>query len=625
MNQLLTCDFETYYDREYSLSKMSTEDYICDPRFEVILVSVKVNDAKPQWFSGTLKQTKEWLHQFPFRTSGVIGHNQMFDATILQHVFDLRPGVIFDTISMAQAQIRPFTSGVSLAKCLEYCDFEGLRKGTAVHNMIGRTRASLSRSELYAYADYCMTDVEGTYLLFQHLKPIFPRSEFQIMDMTHRMYLDPVIELDAPLLAQILAEEKANKAALMQRVQSICTTDQLMSNDKFAEVLTKLGVELPMKVSPTTGGLTYAFAKSDPEFKAMCEEYEDNELVSLVIDARLGVKSTIKETRTERLLKIATTYGKLRVPLNYYAAHTGRYGGTQKINMQNPPRINKKQIDPATKKTSRRQIRYAMKAPKGHVFIAADLSQIEARIVAWLAKCNTLVTDFANKADVYSRFATIAYGIETVKDRSPDDDLRRFVGKTCILGLGYGMGHKKLRTTLAKDNVKLDEKESQKLVYTYRGTYHEIPTLWSDMDYAMRSMMRGDRGKIGPLMFGKEMVVLPNGMPMHYRDLRHVAGGDVMYTFGVENRKLFGGKLTENIVQALARIIVMDNMIAISKAYGLQPVLQVHDELDYIVPEADAARLVAGIKQIMSVPPSWAPDLPVAAEVNTGYTFGDCK
>lgn len=613
--KIVTLDFETYYDREFSLSKMSTEEYIADPRFHVILVAAKVNDGPVNWVHG--KAVKPFLEGLDIPNSGIVCHNAMFDATILQERYGLRPGVIFDTISMAQAHLRPFIPRIGLKYCLEYCDFDGLRKGEEVHNMLGRSYASLSRQELERYAEYCCTDVEGTYRLFKHLKPLFPRSEFQIMDMTHRMYLEPKLELDAKLLAEAKQVEINKKAELLQKLSGIATKDVLMSNDKFADLLRGVGVDPPMKISLTTGKPTYAFAKGDPEFKAMREEYEDDPLVSLLLEARIGVKSTIQETRAGRLLDIALKFGKLRVPLNYYAAHTGRYGGTQKINMQNPPRV--------VKKLGRAQIRYAMKAPKGHVVMAADLSQIEARIVSWLAECKILVDLFAAKADVYSAFATRAYKVEVVKGRSAEDDARRFVGKTCILGLGYGMGADKLKTTLNKDGVKVPLTEAQRFVSVYRDTYREIPELWWSLDRKIRILAgTGGKAEIGPVALTKGMVILPNGMPMYYNDLTH-ENDEWWYRFGNEWRKLFGGKLTENIVQALARIVVMENMLTIRKELGLQPVLQVHDELDYVVPEAQADRYAAAIGEIMAVPPTWAAGLPVAAEVNYGPTFGDCK
>lgn len=614
---LVTIDFETYYDNEYSLTKVSNEEYITDPRFEVILVAAKIDDGKTTWFSGTKKQTAAWLEQFDIPHSGIICHNAMFDATILAEVFGLHPGFIFDTISMAQAHVRPFSPRVSLKACLEYCDPTGPPKGDEVKNMRGRNRVSLSRGELETYAAYCVNDVDRTHWLFRHLKPKFPKSEFLIMDMTHRMYLNPVLELDAALLAEIQHEEQARKAQILNSMAAHASKDQLMSNDKFAEVLRVLGVEPPMKISLTTGKPTYAFAKGDPEFKALQTEYEDDELITALIEARIGVKSNITESRAGRLLEIAKRFKRLRVPLNYYAAHTGRYGGTQKINMQNPPRIDKKR--------GRRQIRYAIRAPKGHVVLAADLAQIEARIVTWLAGCTTLVRAFRDREDVYSIFATQAYKQSTVKDRSPEDNLRRFVGKTCVLGLGYGMGAPKLKATLGKDKVKIPETEAQRFVSTYRSLYCEVPQLWKRMDQSISLLSTGlGKCQIGPVEIQHGKVILPNGMPIYYNNLERV-DGEWWYTFGRETRKLFGGKLTENIVQALARIVVMDNMLTIYRELGLQVKMQVHDELDYVVPEAHAADYARQITEIMSITPTWAPGLPLAVEVNYGPTFGDCK
>jgi hypothetical protein len=321
--KILTIDFETYYDQQYSLSKMLTEDYVKDQRFEVILVSVKVNDAPTVWCSGTRMEIGVWLAQFDIPNCGVLAHNAMFDVLILQEIFGIMPAFIFDSMNMAQAHLKPFTGSVSLANCVTYCELG--EKGTYVANMMGRPRLSLSRQELHDYAQYCVNDSDKTYALFRHLLPLFPRDELAIIDLTHRMYFNPVLELDADLLAQQLQDERAHKAQLLATLGTQVSKADLLSNDKFAALLQSLGVDpLPQKVSPATGKLTWAFAKNDPEFVAMQEEYEDDPIVSAAIEARLSIKSTITETRTERLLKIAQKYKKLRVPLGYYKAHTGR-------------------------------------------------------------------------------------------------------------------------------------------------------------------------------------------------------------------------------------------------------------------------------------------------------------
>ncbi len=612
--KILTIDFETYYDQQYSLSKMLTEDYVNDPRFEVILVGVKVDDFAPTWFSGTRLEIGTWLAQFDIPNSGVLCHNSMFDVLILQEIFGLIPAFIFDTMNMAQAHLKPFSPSVSLKACLEYCEL-GVEKGTYVQNMLGRPRLSLSSRELREYAGYCMDDCIGEWKLFQHLLPLMPRDELAIIDMTHRMYLNPVLELDAPLLAEQLQAEQAHKAQLLATLGTQVSKADLLSNDKFAALLQSLGVDpLPEKVSPTTGKLTWAFAKNDPEFVAMQEEYENDDEVSAAIEARLCLKSTITETRTSRLLGLAQRYKKLRVPLGYYKAHTGRYGGLQKINLQNPPRVDKSRM------------RFAIRAPKGYVILGADLMQIEARIVAWLAECHQLLEAFRRGEDIYSLFATRATGVPTVKKRSKQDDIRRFIGKTCILGLGFGMGAAKLMATLNKEKgVKVSIHEAQRYVNAYRSEYYQIPNMWDKLQGALSKIATGS-GKlvIGPCKTGLNVVVLPNDMVLYYNELSQV-DGEWVYLYGRETRKMFGGKLAENIVQALARTVVMEHMLAIKRKLGLSPCMQVHDELDYVVPEAEAETYARLITEIMSVPPSWAPNLPVAVEIAYGPTFGDCK
>lgn len=609
MSRIVTLDFETFYSNDYSLTRMSTEDYVTDPRFEVILVSAKIDDGPVEWFTGTMKETHKWLSKLDIPSSGLVCHNAMFDGLILKHHFHIAPKFYFDTAQMAQAVLKPYVRSVSLESCLEYCKL-GISKGTEVKNMMGRSRDSLSRIESQRYGEYGKTDVEGTYRLWRFLMPQMTEEELVVADLTHRMYLEPQLELDATLLAEILAEVRAKKEQLMASISEQVTRTQLMSNEQFAGLLRAQGVEVPMKVSPLTGNVSLALAKSDTGFKQMQEDYADDPYVSALLAARLGIKSTIEETRTERLLQIAMRYPKLRVPLRYYAAHTGRYGGTEKINLQNPPRIDKSRL------------RFAIRAPKGHVMLAADLSQIEARITAWLARQWDLVEQFKQKRDVYSEFATIAYQRPITKANKTE----RFVGKTCILGLGYGMGSTKLKSTLFKDSVRVTEAESTKLVNTYRTTYALIPQLWRYLDTCIGYIHHGAGSmKIGPCETIKGGVMLPNDMPLIYHQLNQNSEGQWVYRFGYEVRTLWGGKLTENIVQALARIVIVENMLTIEKELGLRPVLQVHDELDYVIPEAEADATAQAITRIMSVPPAWAENLPVAVEVNYGPTFGDCK
>lgn len=319
MPNLLTIDFETYYDKAFSLSKLTTEEYIRDPRFEVIGVSVKVDGEEAEWFSGTKKHTKEWLDQFPWDDSIAVAHNAMFDMAILNWHFDIRPKRIADTLSMARALDGP-DAGNSLAKLAERHG-AGV-KGDEVINALGKRRLDFDVKELARYGAYCINDVELTHKLFTKMADGFPVKELRLIDLTIRMFTEPVFELDKEVLTKHLSNVKSEKERLLGK--AVISKDNLMSNPQLAETLRSLGVDPPMKISPATGKETYAFAKNDEAFKALLD-HEDH-LVQAIVAARLGVKSTLEETRTERFIGIAER-GTLPVPLRYYAAHTGRFGG----------------------------------------------------------------------------------------------------------------------------------------------------------------------------------------------------------------------------------------------------------------------------------------------------------
>lgn len=613
--RFVVIDFETYYDQEYSLSRMSTEEYVRDPRFEIMLVGIKINNDKPYWISGTKARIATHLASLRLEECMVCCHNTMFDGLILAIIFGIFPKMYTDTLCLAQAQLKPFNRSISLDSCLKHLDL-GIKKGTEVHLMKGRTLASLSQAELASYGQYCLDDCEGEFRLFKYLAPQFPKSELEIIDITLRMYLLPSFELDPTLLAEQLQEIQAKQAQTLASLPADVTGADLMSNPKFAEVLRRYGVEPPLKISATTGASTYAFAKTDTGWKELEEDWEDDPVVSVLLKARVGAKSTLEESRTQRLISNARQFAKFRVPLRYYAAHTGRYGGMDGINVQNFPRVDKSRM------------RFALRAPKGHVVLAADLAQIEARITAWLAGQTDLLDAFRADRDIYAEFASMAFGIETVKDRSAADKKRRFVGKTCILGLGFGMSDARLKATLRKDGVKFEVDECMKFVSTYRNKYWKIPGLWRTFDNYIGVMAGTGKANVGPVSMMHETIVLPNSMALVYNNLRQMQSEKYsgwVYNFAGEVRTLWGGKITENVVQALARNLVMEYMLTIKHTIGLIPALQQHDELDYIVPEQYAEKVKAVCTKLMQVSPSWAPDLPVKVEINYGATLGDCK
>lgn len=606
---MITVDFETYYDKDYSLSKMTTEEYIRDDRFEVIGVAVAVDDDPPEWFSGTQKETAAWLNQFDWANSLVLAHNTQFDGAIMSWIFGIKPKGWLDTLCMARAK-HGVDAGGSLKALAER--YELGVKGTEVVNALGKRRSDFSSQDLARYADYCVNDVVLTAALFNKLLAGFPKGELKVIDLTLRMFIEPTLELNLPLLESHLVSVKDKKAKLLAAAQA--DRDMLMSNDKFAELLIALGVEPPKKVSARTGKETWAFAKTDEGFKELLNHPDPR--VQTLVGARLGTKTTLEESRTQRFIDIALR-GSLPVPIKYYAAHTGRWGGDDKINLQNLP----------SRGANAGKLKAAITAPKGYVIIDCDSSQIEARTVAWLAGQQDLVDAFAKGEDVYKIMASAIYNVpmeEVTKEQ-------RFVGKTTILGAGYGMGAAKFQLQLKTFGVDTDLDECKRIIDVYRSTYPSIPALWRQGQKCLESILTvkaADFGAVDAVLFDPREYgfQLPSGLWQRYEGLKKVedSEGKAQYEYWTRRGavKIYGGKVVENICQAVARCVIAEQMLRISKRYKV--VLTVHDAVACIAPEAEAEEAQKYVEDCMRWRPSWASTLPLNCESGMGRSYGDC-
>ena len=617
----VTLDFETYYSKEFSLSKMTTEEYVNNPLFEVIGVAMKIDDDEPMWFSGKHDEIKAWLNQVDWANSAVLCHNTQFDGAILAFTFGIIPAKYFDTLCMARA-IHGVDAGGSLAALAERYMLG--KKGTEVVDALGKRRSEFSKEDLARYGGYCINDVKLTYNLFiRLLEEGFPSNELDLIDMTLRMYTQPVLSVDDALLVTRLEEIKEEKHTLLTGLKSKlgCETEEdvrkkLASNPQFAAVLAEFGIDPPMKISPTTNKETYALAKNDEGFIELTEH--DDPFIQQLCAVRLGTKSTIEESRIERFIGIGSrNRGRLPIPLKYYGAHTGRWAGADAVNFQNLPSRDKK----------KKALKNSVVAPPEHVIINCDSSQIEARVLAWLAGQEDLVQQFAKGDDVYSVFAGKVYK----KPVSKKDPVERFVGKTCVLGLGYGTGAKKLQHTLKTQppGADLPEAECKRIVDLYRQTNHKIPTLWHECDLALNHLISWPKGAkeyaLGQhkcLWITEQGVRLPNGLHIRYPKLRK-ENDRFIYTSRKGVVSIWGGAMVENVVQALARIIVGEQMLEIRKQ-GYRPVLTVHDAAVIVANKNDVEQAVATISTVMSTPPAWATGLPVACEAKYGESYGDC-
>lgn len=609
---IITIDTETFYDRDYSLSKLTTEEYIRDPRFQVIGVGVKVNDGETAWITGTHGAIKQALASYDWANSAVLAHNMMFDGAIMSWRFGIRPKVLFDTLCMARA-IHGVEKSASLKALAE--NYGVGEKGTEVLDAKGKRRNDFTPEELSAYGRYCVNDVDLTYDIFNiMLSRGFPKSELKLIDLTLRMFTEPTLELDRERLEEHLSKTQMMKEDLLKSAGVEDKAD-LMSNPKFAALLGKFGVPCPMKISPTTGNMTYALAKSDQGMKDLLED--DDPQVQALAAARLGVKSTLEETRTQRFIDIAGR-GNLPVPVRYYAAHTGRWGGDDKINLQNLP----------SRGPNAKALKKCIIAPEGYSIVESDSSQIEARMLAWLAGQDDVVQTFASKGDVYKKMASAIYGVaesDVTKDQ-------RFVGKTTVLGAGYGMGGEKFQLALKNSGVDISKNEAAKIIGIYRETNDMISGMWKQAGIMLRYMVRGDAmpfGKDGVLGVDTHApgIVLPNGLLIRYDELEEAenekGGTEYSYKTRMGRTRIYGGKVVENVTQALARLIIGEQMLRISKKYRV--VLTVHDSIVCCVPDNEAEACKSYVEECMRWVPAWAEGLPVDCEAGIGKNYGETE
>jgi DNA polymerase len=649
-DRIITTDFETRWDKkEYTLSKMTTEEYIRDKRFKAFGACVhEFGSSSPiEWVGGD--GLREYFSGIDWGRTAVLAHNAQFDVSIMEWVYNARPAFIFDTLSMARA-LRGVEVGNSLAKLA--LDFGLQPKGTAVHSTDGLI--SISPEIERELAEYCAHDVYLCEEIFKRLGAGYPKSELRLIDMTLKMYTRPTLELDSKMLIQALTEEGETRAGLLQRLG--IQEAELASNPKFANVLKSLGVTPPTKVSKTTGKTTYAFAKNDALFQAMLNgERED---VALLCEARLKVKSTTERTRAQRFLDISQR-GKLPVPLSYYGALSGRWTAAKgsAINMQNLKRGS--------------FLRKAIMAPAGHQLVVGDLSQIEPRVLAWLGDYQDMLDIFRAGGDPYAAFGAQMFNIPNLtKDSHPD---LRQSAKSALLGCGYGLGWASFASQLltgflgappvrySKDFAKAlgvnseyaqefaswdgndtklfdiphtcSDKEllthalaAKAIIDTYRRTAWPIVALWGLFSELIhKSLYLGKEYQHKCLTFRKGEIELPNGMKLLYPNLRPELDhkGRTQWVYGEHATKLYAGKVTNNVTQALARIVMTDGMLRVSKNYPIAGT--VHDELIAVVPDEEVADAKTWVLAQMTMEPSYMPGIPLAADGGAHRRYGLAK
>lgn len=623
----LTVDFETFYSGDYSLSKISTEEYIRNAQFEVIGVSVKVDDQPARWYSGVREQVGLWLAQFPWATSTAIAHNGLFDFAILGWIYNIHPARMFCTQAAAR-----WLFGVNQRLSLGYLSERmalGV-KGADRESAIGLRRADFSPDRLAAYGRYCCNDSDLTYALYLRLAPHLPETERELLHWTMTAYTQPTLVVDADIVRNELYAFYAKRSSLLHRLG--VTLEQLRSDGQMADLLRKLGAEPPMKLSPKrknpdgTAASAYAFSKQDLDFTELLDH--ENEDVALLVEARLSQKTSLVESRFKRFIGIAER-GRLPVPLDFAGAtNTRRWSGTDSINLQNLPRNPKGGKSP---------LRQAIRAPEGYWLVASDLSQIELRVNAWQAGETGILDMLRSGGDVYSAMATDLFGFPVDKNCNPSE---RFVGKTAELGCGYQCGaekfHHMLRVDARRYGMVLADDSlafAESAVKVYRNTHPKIVNLWRQAQDAIPLIAAKTNAQIGPYTVRNGKVLLPDGVYLYYPNLRQRVNEESgrlewVYDRIKDYRKvtstLYGGKLMENITQAVAALPMKRAMLRIAKRFRV--VGTVHDEVLLLVPRSeDIEQAVRWVNDCMRVPLEWAPDLPLDCETHYGETYADCK
>ena len=610
--QFLYLDFETYYDskQSYTLRKQSILEYVRSSQYKTLGLGYALDNGKVDWVSQ--KYVHAFLTAIDWSRTVLVCQNTKFDGFILHEIYKKIPAQYIDTLAMSRAVLGKTIKSHSLATLAEHFGLEA--KGFL--NTDGKW--DLTIDEEKALADYCRHDVELCRTIYLRLAEDFPESQYPLLDQTIRMFVEPKLKLNVPMLQNASVEEAKRRADIFKEIG--IDKSEFSSNVKFPILLQKYGYEVPMKESPRkmqedgiTPVMIPALALGDVDFLEMLEGQDEK--LKMLCEARVAAKSTLLETRSAKMAKIGSM-GLWSFDVEFSGAdQTHRFSGGSGAG-GNPQNF-----------TRNSALRTAVEAPDNYELVVGDFSNIEMRLVAYLSKDPGLIEAIETGKDIYCDFASVFYGRTITKENK---DERRF-GKTAILGLGYGMGWNKfIRTVRTQTGQTLTEEDSRKAVDIYRTRYAQVPLLWYRLDGLIKILF----GEVNPAImpwnfpvgFAKQMILLPSGLPIRFPNLRQEQGEgkyvewvyDIYKKGKLEKSKLYGGKMLENICQGLAGELCKTAMLAM----GQDVVGQCHDELLVLCRRGLGHMTAAKLKRAMSVSPSWLPEIKLDAEVKVGSNWG---
>ncbi len=621
-------DYETFFSADFTLSKLSTEAYVRDPRFQIHGIAVKWNtDSPARWYNR--EQWKYVSAQEDWSDVFMIHHHHNFDGLISSHHYNIHPKMLGCTLSMARLLLGNHIS-VSLDSVRKQYGF--LPKTTPYSLFKGKHWEELTQYEQQLVAEGACDEVESIWKLFGILLKDFPKEELIVVSETVKMFTEPVLRADTALLAKIWEKEEHEKRTRLLDLG--IDGASLRSADRFADLLRAQGIEPETKEGPPrkdgTRGTIFAFARTDP----FMEELLDHEdpTVRALAEARLGEKSNILQTRAETLGFMASR-GPLCVYLRYCGAATLRPAGGDASNF-----LNLKRGAP---------IRRALLAPKGYLLGPIDASQIEFRVAMGLAGEQHVIDRLKRGEDPYLPLACEFYREEIYKPAKDDPrklemEQKRGCSKQANLMCIYGAAAKQFKNTarvgLYGPPVDMSLEDAARFVRTFRDSHPALTArntgYWAQCERIIARLAGGPPMEWGPFLVKDHRLILPNGLAMIYDTLEfHRPDADEdcrdferdgYWRWRGRNRwkKIWGSKLTQNICEMVSRVIVSQAMIRIKQKYGIRTLNWPYDELLLLIPDNSKAEETLELCRLeMCVEPSWLPGIPLNADASLSERY----
>ncbi|KPW03216.1 DNA polymerase [Pseudoalteromonas sp. P1-11] len=647
-------DWETFYksranngSKSFSLKSMTYPEYIYDPRFHETGLGLVIDlDAHIEYGHGGKFYNMQMQKLKDARADGLriglVAHNTVFDGAICNWRYGLEFDFYFDTMLMRKYLAAHRPSSLNACAKDEWPDDPALRKGNDLADVDGIKYEYISEEQHASLAKYCRQDVNLMRRLFLSYIPrigLANSTELRAMHITLRGNIEPQFDIRHDLLEEVIEEENIKDGEAVVEAIEYCyeqgfddiTPKTFSSNQQYATLLAGLELRVPKKISKTTGLLTPALGKGDPEYIRL---QIDNPEYAVLYKARERMKSTIAKSRAERMISVSSTFRKhgftdacMPFFLNYYGAgQTGRWSGGQKLNQQNNTRGGKHRL--------------SMLAPDGYQIGVCDLSNIELRVNLWFCGQEDLLENFRNDPnfDLYSDIATDIFSYKVTKKTHPDE---RQMGKAAALGLGFSMGWFGFQQYLASGPLGMepmfkDDEFCRNVKNAYDVKHFAIKAMWHFLaNTVMPVIVNGGELRFGPndlYIARKDQVVLPSGRVLQYSNARYKgeetqSGVSMKVVFDSDKydrwgkpvpKYLWHGLLIENIAQATARDILAEQLVNVDREldekYLGWVMGSVHDELLAALKEGNEDEAFSIMERNMSKAPEWAIGLPLANE-----------